>query len=303
MSIFFSDPIILAPYIPGFANKKDLFCSDGLTLPSQARVLELGCGTGASCVWLATLPEVEEVVGVDIVPAAIARCEERAREVFGDQAQKIIGDSGSAQLIQNVEVTEHSVPVLQAPWLQFHKHDQSGRSGDVQLNCVHSTEIPSSNVLLSKDSAPSKSIPTSAALCTAVPLLSSDRHAKCTFLVMDALNLHPSFRGAFDFIYDCQTFHALYFNYPRIAVVLTQCLSSRGHLFILTGNDREPAVGPTVMSQSQILAAFPNLHCVFIKETRFDSTPQYKQLSLNPLAWCVLFCKNIKNCSIHRHCQ
>ena len=46
--------------------------------PSGARVLEIGCGTGAICRLLAARPEVGEVLGVDPSPVLLARARELA---------------------------------------------------------------------------------------------------------------------------------------------------------------------------------------------------------------------------------
>ncbi len=60
-----------------------------LDLPSGARVLEVGCGTGAVCRYLATLPDAAEVVGLD--PSALFI--ERARKLSGaGKLEFIVGD-------------------------------------------------------------------------------------------------------------------------------------------------------------------------------------------------------------------
>lgn len=58
---------------------------------SGARVLEIGCGTGPISRFLATLPGVKEVVGVDPGELFI----ERARELAGDERLEfVVGDGG-----------------------------------------------------------------------------------------------------------------------------------------------------------------------------------------------------------------
>jgi ubiquinone/menaquinone biosynthesis C-methylase UbiE len=49
----------------------------GIDFPADARVLEIGCGTGVLTRRLATWPRVSEVVGVDVAPSLL----ERAREL------------------------------------------------------------------------------------------------------------------------------------------------------------------------------------------------------------------------------
>jgi ubiquinone/menaquinone biosynthesis C-methylase UbiE len=55
-----------------------------IDLPKEAKVLEVGCGTGAVTRFLANLPQVSEVLGVDPSPVFIAK----ARELAG-QAQNL----------------------------------------------------------------------------------------------------------------------------------------------------------------------------------------------------------------------
>ena len=52
----------------------------GLDLPDGGAVLEVGCGTGPVCRYLATLPGVASVTGVDPSPLFV----ERARELAAD---------------------------------------------------------------------------------------------------------------------------------------------------------------------------------------------------------------------------
>jgi ubiquinone/menaquinone biosynthesis C-methylase UbiE len=49
-----------------------------LAMPADARVLEVGCGTGAICRLLAARPEAGEVVGVDPSPILLAKAEQFA---------------------------------------------------------------------------------------------------------------------------------------------------------------------------------------------------------------------------------
>jgi ubiquinone/menaquinone biosynthesis C-methylase UbiE len=59
-----------------------------LQLPEAAELLEVGCGTGAICRYLATLPGVDRVTGVDPSPLFV----ERARELAGDAIDFAVGD-------------------------------------------------------------------------------------------------------------------------------------------------------------------------------------------------------------------
>jgi SAM-dependent methyltransferase len=50
-------------------------------VPAGARVLEVGCGTGVLTRALARLPDVAEVVGVDVAPSLLARARELATDL------------------------------------------------------------------------------------------------------------------------------------------------------------------------------------------------------------------------------
>jgi SAM-dependent methyltransferase len=54
------------------------------------RALELGCGTGTNCVWLAQ--QGFDVTGVDVAPLAVERAEERAQAV-GVKARFVVADA------------------------------------------------------------------------------------------------------------------------------------------------------------------------------------------------------------------
>jgi ubiquinone/menaquinone biosynthesis C-methylase UbiE len=61
------------------AMRRD-FLAD-VTFPANAKVLEVGCGTGVLTRALARLPEVGKVVGVDVAPSLLSK----ARELVTDQ--------------------------------------------------------------------------------------------------------------------------------------------------------------------------------------------------------------------------
>jgi ubiquinone/menaquinone biosynthesis C-methylase UbiE len=52
-----------------------------ITFPKEAKVLEIGCGTGAVTRFLAGLPDVSHAVGVDPSPVFIAKAKELAGSV------------------------------------------------------------------------------------------------------------------------------------------------------------------------------------------------------------------------------
>lgn len=67
-----------------------------INFPSKARVLEIGCGTGAITRALAAWPGVAEAVGIDPSPVFIAKAKELARKVPNTSFQQ--GDGRSLPL-------------------------------------------------------------------------------------------------------------------------------------------------------------------------------------------------------------
>jgi ubiquinone/menaquinone biosynthesis C-methylase UbiE len=65
-----------------------------LELPAGARVLEIGCGTGAVTRYLAGLPRVDEAVGADPSPVFVEKARELA-ETAGVAAQFAVADGRS----------------------------------------------------------------------------------------------------------------------------------------------------------------------------------------------------------------
>jgi ubiquinone/menaquinone biosynthesis C-methylase UbiE len=63
-------------------------------LKPQGELLEVGCGTGAVSRYLATLPGVAHVTGVDPSPLFV----ERARELAGDAIDFLVGDGRDLEL-------------------------------------------------------------------------------------------------------------------------------------------------------------------------------------------------------------
>lgn len=51
------------------------------------------------------------------------------------------------------------------------------------------------------------------------------------------------------------------------------------------------------LTATELVTAFEQhaqLRLVWLRETRFDATPAYAELSQTPLAWCALFIKGTK---------
>lgn len=186
-------------------------------------VLELGCGTGASAVWLAR--QGFQVTGVDIVQAALdaASSKAAAAGLSGDNPRFILQDI-------------------------------------MQLCAGDSSQPGNGSTPSSKSSS------------------GSSRSL-----------------GTFDLIYDCQVYHALVKDdtaaQAKLPLLLHSLLKPGGLLLLLTGNANEPEIGPAVLSGEQLLAplVYSGLVCVFLRQSRFDSTPHYVDvLGKRPLAWWVV---------------
>jgi SAM-dependent methyltransferase len=84
-------------------------------LPSHAaRVLELGCGTGATLAWLKQGGRVQQTVGIEIYPAAAERARASLDRVICQDFEKggVPDDLGRFDLILCLDVLEHLVD----PW-------------------------------------------------------------------------------------------------------------------------------------------------------------------------------------------
>lgn len=104
--------------------------------------------------------------------------------------------------------------------------------------------------------------------------------------------------GLYDLIYDCQTYHALLRDAPDAAAGLPAWIASHlapgGLLLMLTGCDREPEIGPAVLSAGELLLplAAAGLKPIFLRISRFDETPHYQNvLGCRPAAWWLLMRK------------
>ena len=113
------------------------------------------------------------------------------------------------------------------------------------------------------------------------------------FVQADIFDLPQELLGNFDFVYDSQCFHCLRMHDEAAAVVAIASLMKQGaHLLVLTGNDREPEVGPAVLSKEELEGAFVGsglFRVVDIREGRFDTTEHYATLPSCPLAWEAVF--------------
>lgn len=117
-----------------------------------------------------------------------------------------------------------------------------------------------------------------------------------SFQIHDVFTLdYSAFGQAFDMVYDCQVYHALVTSHQeaqqQLPQLLFDLLKPGGLLFMLTGNANEPEIGPAVLTGQQLLQPLLGVgfKCVFLRQTRFDSTEHYvQQLEMRPLAWWVL---------------
>ena len=106
----------------------------------------------------------------------------------------------------------------------------------------------------------------------------------------------PAQGGTFDLIVDIQCYHVLRgVDLKRFVLVIKQNLKCGGLYLVMTGNDNEPDVGPTVLSKREVTSPFSSFCDVeAIFETRFDATPHYETLAQPPLAWCALFRRRVE---------
>ena len=119
------------------------------------------------------------------------------------------------------------------------------------------------------------------------------QHA-CQFLSSDVFQLQGE--GVYALAVDVQCWHAVRRGGEADADferMLHRILQAGGLYSVMTGNDREPAVGPSTLSLAQIRAAFPasRWEVLWALQTRFDATPYYDTLPQRPLAWWVLLRK------------
>ena len=80
--------------------------------PAEASVCEVGCGTGAVSRYIASLPSVGRVIGVDPSPRFL----ERARQIGGESVEYVTGD-GAALPLYHVAVPADSSKLPLSPWL------------------------------------------------------------------------------------------------------------------------------------------------------------------------------------------
>ena len=117
------------------------------------------------------------------------------------------------------------------------------------------------------------------------------------FVCADVFDLPFELRGRFDFAFDSQCFHCTR-TMDEVAAVqgIASVLVPGGLVLVLTGNDKEPEVGPAVLSRQDLEAAFVSsglFELVSIEEGRFDPTPHYETLKQCPLCWVALFKKRL----------
>ena len=115
---------------------------------------------------------------------------------------------------------------------------------------------------------------------------------EATTLVADVLELPASLRGAFDFVFDCQTWQCVRkVDEAAATEAVVSLLKPGGRLLLLTGNADEPAErGPERLCREDLEVAFGSrgLECEGIDAFRFDPTEAYrrqKEFDQPPLGW------------------
>lgn len=224
---------------------------------NASTALELGCGSGGACVHLARAEF--DVVGVDVAGAAVAAAEAAAAA------------AGASERCVFLEADALALP-----------------AGRFDFEAAAAMRSVMHGVVACSDGG--SELPAEGA------------HAETTCRASAAASFQRSGQSAastrnaspgFDFLYDCQTYHVLRqeIGVEKVVRQLHGFLRPGGLLFLLTGNDAEPYVGPNVMNAADFAADFPDgmfetlwLHC-----SRFDATPHYRDvLGMRPLAWWAL---------------
>ena len=111
-------------------------------------------------------------------------------------------------------------------------------------------------------------------------------------LVADVLALPPEMRHAFDFVFDCQTFHCVRkVDEDAAADAVCSLLAPGGRLLLLTGNaDEDAERGPERLRREDLDRAFATrgLVCEECEPFYFDMTDAYRrqtQFAKPPLGW------------------
>lgn len=246
------------------------YCKPGNGTPTA---LEIGCGTGNACAYMARLGF--HVVGVDLTsPAVDAARQEAEREGVSDRCIFLQADFFAIPRNFSYDMAEASLKATPA-------HDVATTAGD-RVHEEHSANQPSEprphvSEHVNEAQRPPCVDPAASAIS------SEASAAEC------------SGAPGFDFIYDCQTFHVLRNIDQDLTVqMLYDLLRPGGFLFLLTGNAAEPFVGPNILSESDFHQAFPEskFEVMWMSESRFDATEHYVDvLQKRPLAWWVLLRK------------
>ena len=252
--------------------------------------LELGCGSGATAVWLAE--HGSGVVGVDVCEAPLR--EARARAVALGVARRCIflhDDVFDLALFSTCGQTAESVqPTRQLSFPLAEKMQMRYEAGEIPAQEVKDVVQHTS---ASQKNQEDYHLDVTRALQLDSVLRSGPSAAGPG--AGDALRT-PSQGGAFDLIVDIQCFHVLRcVDLPKLTRVVKENLRCGGLYFVMTGNDKEPDVGPSVVSKREVLAPwieFCDVEAIFA--TRFDSTSHYNMLPRPPLAWCALFRRRVE---------
>ncbi|KAI8476200.1 MAG: S-adenosyl-L-methionine-dependent methyltransferase [Monoraphidium minutum] len=238
------------------------FCARCAALkpPRGGDALEIGCGTGASCAFLAHMGW--RVAGVDIAPAAAAAARRRAARVGG--APRCAFAEADVLRLPEGFCWEDAKRLERQQALQ----DQEGQ---------HQGQQQQQEEQGKGGGTPSIAAPAPTAAAAAGTAAGGARGAGAP---------------GFDFIYDCQAFHVLWEqDADGAAAALARLLRPGGLLMLLTGNALEPECGPNVLTEPQLRAAFGGggWEWVWLTRSRFDETLHYRDvLGKRPLAWWAL---------------
>eukprot|EP00802_Teleaulax_amphioxeia_P012531 Tamp_12574.p1 GENE.Tamp_12574~~Tamp_12574.p1 ORF type:complete len:593 (+),score=125.76 Tamp_12574:196-1779(+) len=301
--------------------------------PAEWHCLELGCGTGATCTWLAE--QGSRVVGIDVCAAPLR--EARASAVGAHVIHRCIFLQGDVLELADDGDTAHAPHVAGLGGRAAARDGGAGAMGGgssriLTWSLAAETQAQYERGSISADRISPRSFVDNPPLPqeggggddesspAEVSNAQDTGHSAAADLTR-VLQLHTVFNalapeafrgggggaggggvraptqgGAFDLIVDIQCFHVLRaVDLKRFVHVIKQNLKCGGLYFVMTGNDKEPDVGPTILSKHQVTSPFSSFCDVeTIFETRFDNTPHYEALSQPPLAWCALFRRRVE---------
>ncbi|GAX75304.1 hypothetical protein CEUSTIGMA_g2749.t1 [Chlamydomonas eustigma] len=244
----------------------------------QTNCLELACGTGSSCIYMAKVFTMGRSIGLDLVAEAVS------------SSRSLAAEEG---VLHNCAFMQADVFSLQTPGTRWDVEaawalSQQQHKDLMELSAEASSALKKEEDIKDDSRSTRRSPPT----FRAHPREATEMavHTSSTSDVPLHSDAPPKPTYLFDFIYDCQAFHALrHVDEAAYLQLLHSSLKPGGLLMLLTGNANEPDCGPSVLTKQDLLLAFPDSlwEWVFLVQSRFDATPAYVAPGRDrlPLAW------------------